>query len=148
MMEVRMCYRAATLIGFSALLPVASPAFAAPAPAKELHATLTALAEVPGPGKKGATGTAVVTLFPPRRVCYVVKVRKLANANAAHIHEGAVGKSGPPVITLNKPDTQFEGCTVASHGLMYRLANSPKKFYVNVHSQDFPNGAIRGQLHR
>jgi hypothetical protein len=145
-MEVRMPNRAAPLIAFSALFLTTSPASASPA--RKLTAALTAGAEVPGPGKKGSSGKATVTLLPPRRICFVVTVRKLANATAAHIHEGAAGKSGPPVITLRKSDNKIEGCTIAPHGLMYQLANSPKKFYVNVHSSDFPDGAIRGQLHR
>jgi hypothetical protein len=47
--------------------------------------------------------------------------------------------------------------TVKQHRSCYRCAHTPHKikmiknnpsgYYVNVHNADFPNGAVRGQLH-
>jgi hypothetical protein len=134
-------------IAFAVLALVPSSALSAPAPSKRLYATLSGDAEVPGPGKKNASGSATIKLFAPQRLCYSIRYAKIPDATVAHIHEGARGKSGPPIVTLNKPDQQFEGCTKVSHALFYQLANSPRQFYVNVHSANFPAGAIRGQLH-
>jgi hypothetical protein len=30
--------------------------------------------------------------------------------------------------------------------LARRIANNPQRFYVNIHNEKFPDGAIRGQL--
>jgi LPXTG-motif cell wall-anchored protein len=34
----------------------------------------------------------------------------------------------------------------ADVALMTRIMQSPESFYVNVHTSDFPGGAVRGQL--
>jgi hypothetical protein len=66
--------------------------------------TMTGAAEVPGPGDPDGTGTATITLNPGKgEVCYELTVDKIATANAAHIHSGAVDKAGPPVLTLKAP---------------------------------------------
>src|ERR671918_2975808 len=66
--------------------------------------TLTGAAEVPGPGDTDGTGTATITLNPGKgEVCYELTVDKIATANAAHIHSGAVDKAGPPVVNLTPP---------------------------------------------
>jgi len=133
-----------------AVLGSVAPSGAGQRTTKEvLHAKLTAGAEVPGPGKKGATGSATIELRPPRIICYFVDYRNISDATAAHVHEGAAGASGPPVITMKHIERgKIEGCTPSTHAFMYRLWNFPRKFYVNIHSTAFPDGAVRGQLHR
>ena len=118
--------------------------------AQRLTANLTGAAEVPGPGKVNAAGSAVVRVNTvQRRVCYTVNFRNIPNATMAHIHSGARGVAGPPVVTLERAGPRaFEGCTRVSRSLARDLMNSPRRFYVNVHSQAFPDGAIRGQLRR
>ena len=148
-MEVELPAR--TWIVFSAaVLGSVTPSSGGDPTTKEvLHAKLTAGAEVPGPGKKGAAGSATIKLYPPRRICYFVDYRNIPDATAAHVHEGAAGKSGPPVITMRNIERgRIEGCTTGSHGFMFQLWNFPQKYYVNIHSPAFPDGAVRGQLRR
>ena len=118
--------------------------------AQRLSANLTAAAEVPGPGKANASGSAVVRVNTvQRRVCYTVDFRNIPNATMAHIHAGARGVAGPPVVTLARAGPRvFQGCARVSRQLARDLMDRPRRFYVNVHSAAFPDGAIRGQLRR
>ncbi len=110
--------------------------------------TLTGAAEVPGPGDPDGTGTAKITLNPGKnQVCYELMVDKIAPANAAHIHSGAVDKSGPPVVTLTPPaNGSSKECAPLDQEKIMDIIKNPGNYYVNVHNAEFPNGALRGQL--
>jgi hypothetical protein len=110
--------------------------------------TLTGAAEVPGPGDPDGTGTASVTLNHGQgEVCYELAVDKIAAANAAHIHEGAVDKAGPPIANLTPPTNgTSKGCVALDKEKIKLIIQNPENFYVNVHNAEFPDGAVRGQL--
>jgi hypothetical protein len=137
------------ILAIAAVVAATAPAVAK-APGRPLFASLRGALEVPGPGKLDARGNAVVRVTPGRtRVCYTVSYRNIPAATMAHIHSGAAGVAGPPVLTLRAPNNGLsEGCATVSRALARDLVDHPGRFYVNVHSQAFPNGAIRGQLHR
>ena len=82
------------------------------------------------------------------QVCYEVKnVTGLPEVTAAHIHYGRAGTNGPPVFTLVKSnDGRWQGCRDGAEWTENRLQGNPQDFYVNLHTAEFPNGAIRGQL--
>jgi hypothetical protein len=83
------------------------------------------------------------------RACYDVRYRNLPRATMAHVHRGAAGIAGPPVITLRMAGPgRFQGCSRISRALARDLIRAPSRYYVNVHSAAFPDGATRGQLHR
>ena len=113
-----------------------------------LSASLTGAAEVPGPGDTNASGSATVTVEPGKgQVCYELTVSGLTDVTAAHIHEGAEGKEGPPVVVLDAPeDGSAKGCREATKEVIAALLEHPTDYYVNVHDKAHPNGAIRGQL--
>ena len=71
-------------------------------------------------------------------------------ALAAHIHKGKRQENGPIVVPLSQPATgdpgASSGCTMAAADLAQDIQRHPKRYYVNVHTADFPNGAARGQL--
>ncbi len=118
--------------------------------ATRLTATLTGAAEVPQQGDPDGTGTAAVNLDVTKgEVCYEVSVQKINRPVGMHIHEGEAGKSGRVVVSLTTPtgtDTTTTGCTEADGALIGRIAANPNSFYVNVHSDKYPDGAVRWQL--
>ncbi len=123
-----------------ALLP-AVPALAGGRP---LSAELTGAAEVPGPGDPDGSGFATVTLNQGLgEVCWDVTFSDIADPFAAHIHVGAADAFGPVVVTL----TPGSGCVDGvDPGLIKAIRQNPSGYYVNVHTPEFPPGAIRGQL--
>lgn len=116
-----------------------------------LRAKLTGEAEVPGPGDPDGRGLAWIGLFPDAgRVCWrIVAADITLPATAAHIHDGAADVAGPVVVTLGGPGENgiSQGCTTADAALINDIRAHPEEYYVNVHTTDYPSGAIRGQLH-
>ncbi|WP_115789282.1 CHRD domain-containing protein [Arthrobacter silvisoli] len=83
-------------------------------------------------------------------LCYTLTARNLSlPALAAHIHLAPRGVAGPVVVPLTVGSgttwTQ-EACTTADPALLAAIVASPRSYYVNVHTPNFPGGEIRGQL--
>ena len=114
------------------------------------HANLTGANEVP-PADPNGTGTAAVNVASAlNTLCTDLEVRDIGAVTAAHIHRGAAGVNGPPVVTLSPPDddNDSDDCDVVADAVLDEIVANPAGFYVNVHTADYPNGAIRGQLMR
>lgn len=94
------------------------------------------------------SGTATVTIDPASgKVCYTLEVKNIDPALAAHIHKGAAGAGGPPVVPLDAPaNGKSQGCTSVSPDVAASIVADPAGYYVNVHTKPFMGGAIRGQL--
>ncbi|HZC84088.1 MAG TPA: CHRD domain-containing protein [Rubrobacter sp.] len=111
---------------------------------------LTGAAEVPGPGDPEGSGTATITVNPGQEeVCWTIEAEGIQlPATGAHIHEGAVGEAGDVVVPLTPPDESgfSSGCAEVSREVALDILKNPENYYINVHTTDFPNGAIRGQL--
>jgi hypothetical protein len=110
---------------------------------------LTGAAEGPGLGDPDGSGRAELRIDAHAgRFCYVLTVADIAPARLAHIHKSPVGEAGGPiVVSLEAPtDGSSEGCTPISPELAQALLQTPADYYVNVHNQDYPGGAVRGQL--
>jgi len=117
---------------------------------KKLNATLIGAAEVPGPGDVDGAGTATLRLrLGQGQICHTLSVMNITlPATAAHIHVGAAGVAGADVVTLVTPDADgnVSGCVAVSRALVKQILMNPAGYYVNVHTSDFPDGAVRGQL--
>jgi hypothetical protein len=117
--------------------------------------TLTGEAEVtkegvPNQGDLDGEGTATITLNQGLgEVCFEISVSDITlPAIGAHIHVGASTTTGGIVVGLTPPDATGEssGCVSADPELIKAIRQNPEGYYVNVHTTDFPSGALRGQL--
>ncbi len=156
---------------FIVSLIVLFTAFAAVCPAEygyikgppELSATLSGADIVP-PLKTNASGKAAFTLNKEQTLLfYTITVSNIENVTAAHIHIGKKGQDGPPIafikITANKKGrvngvlaegsigaqdlmTSFKGRSIQD--LYQEMINGGT--YVNVHTEKYPDGEIRGQI--
>lgn len=65
-----------------------------------------------------------------------------------HIHKGAAGVNGPVVVNFTPLlSTGNVGCVpVEDRHLLNDIRKHPAQYYINVHTELFPGGAIRGQL--
>ena len=109
---------------------------------------LTGNAETPA-GDPVATGTGEFHLRGGQgQVCYQLAAKNLAPAVAAHIHRGAAGAAGPVVVPLTTPgaDGASRGCATAARSIVAAILAAPANYYANIHTAEFPGGAIRGQL--
>ena len=84
------------------------------------------------------------------QICHGIVVRDIDDPVAAHIHRGGPSTNGPVVVTLTHPTAGDPGassnCVDIDDALASQILKQPNRFYVNVHTGPFPNGAIRGQL--
>ncbi len=132
---------------------------------------LNALNEVPPLTALNAFGSATITVNPARNATGAVTGATVnftvayyfptaITVRGLHIHEGPAGMNAAVVIdtglsaTNNIVNPLGRGIysqtvaltTPATIGPMMRLLVNPAGFYVNLHTNDHPGGAIRGQL--
>jgi CHRD domain len=105
-----------------------------------------------GAGDPDGFGSASVTVD-GNQLCVGITVANIATPMAAHIHKGRKFENGPVVVPLPHPSSgdpgASSGCVpVTDAALLADIQAHPKAYYVNVHTEDFPGGAVRGQLKR
>lgn len=115
------------------------------------HVLMSGPQEVPGPGDADGQGEAWLWIdSASNTVCWSMVTAGIAiPASAAHIHVGAEGESGGVVVPLSAPgaDGAASGCNnEAEGGVIDAILANPSGYYVNVHTNEHPDGAIRGQL--
>jgi hypothetical protein len=110
----------------------------------EVNVTLSGANEVP-PVTTSASGKGTITIANDGAVSGSVTASGVA-ATMAHIHMGAEGKNGRPIITLQKKGDTYEVPAGAKLSAEQMQAFKAGDLYINVHSDAHPSGEIRGQL--
>ncbi len=111
---------------------------------------MTGKQEIPGPGAANGLGAAFAVINADKgQLCFGIGAEGITlPAAAAHIHKADAGKAGPVVIPLAAPDANgiASGCVAVDKTLASDVLKNPQGYYFNVHTSDFPNGALRGQI--
>ena len=84
------------------------------------------------------------------RVCWDLNdLEGLGPITGAHIHRGGPGVDGPVVLPLKQAtEGGWRGCSNDTGWVQRAFDEGLSNYYVNVHTAEYPNGAIRGQLQR
>jgi len=119
---------------------------------------MTGQQEVP-PVDTQAVGEAILTQDLPlnQTMHYYVNVTGIQGVTQGHIHSGAEGENGPIVVSFDSPQNeviQYSNFTASNlegpmegktmQDLIAAMKNGST--YINVHTEQNPNGEIRGQL--
>jgi hypothetical protein len=129
-----------TLIASAALAASVGSAFAV-----DLKLTLTGAEETP-PVTTTASGTGAISIAADKSVSGTIKTKGI-EGTVAHIHVGAPGQSGPPIITLTKGADGVWSVPAGSKLTDEQYASfKAGNLYVNVHSAEHKPGEIRAQL--
>jgi CHRD domain len=101
-------------------------------------------------GDPDGVGSATV-LFADTTLCFGLTVNNIDTPVAAHIHQQRAGLNGPIVVPFTAPVSgdpgESSGCIPdIDPDLVEEIRTHPGEFYVNVHTEKFRAGAIRGQL--
>lgn len=107
--------------------------------------SLKGSAQVP-PINTSASGTGLLTVMLDRSVSGSIKIAGFV-PTGAHIHEAAIGKNGPAIISLvqSGSDTFLIPEATRLTASQYKSYQAGS-LYVNVHSTAYPNGEVRAQL--
>jgi len=124
---------------------VVAMAFAVTTFAADVKVKLKGAEEVP-PVSSTATGSGTIKINKDMTVSGSVTTKGIEGV-AAHIHSGAAGKNGPPVIPLEQTSAGVWSVPAGSKltDEQYKMFKAGE-LYVNVHSAAHQSGEIRGQL--
>ena len=129
-----------------ALLAATALAFGgASALAKDVKGNLSGAEETP-PVMTSASASGSIKVSEDGAVSGSIKTAGI-DGIAAHIHVGAPGQAGPPIITLDKGADGLWSVPAGSKFTAEQLASfKAGNLYVNVHSAEHKPGEIRAQL--
>ena len=101
-------------------------------------------------GDPDGTGSALITInLGQEQICWHTTVSGIVlPASASHIHKNVVDWQGGIYVFLTPPGVSGEvsGCRTEDRAKLKHIMQFPDSFYVNVHTSEFPTGAVRGQL--
>jgi hypothetical protein len=110
---------------------------------KTIQAALDGPSVLSGGDANGSGDFSAVINDESNSLCYSLSANNIGAAGVAHIHEGAAGAPGRPVIDLA---VTSGSCISVNHGLLEDIKNNPSDYYVDVVHASTDTDAIRGQL--
>lgn len=98
-------------------------------------------------GDIDGSGTAMLDIDPDTgRVCYQLTIADTGAVTVAHIHDGDLGQDGPIVVDFDVPTNGLSSCVSVDAAVTTAIVAAPGAFYVNVHTAEYPKGAVRAQV--
>jgi CHRD domain len=131
---------------------------------ESFSASLSGKEEVPPTGSSATGWAKFLTDVNGTQVSYWVNMTGLNQITGTHIHNGSAGQNGDIVVTLSQQESAMDGDNVTlslKGNITIDKLEGPLKgkelsefvslmsdgnVYVNVHTDEFKNGAIRGQI--
>jgi hypothetical protein len=132
------------IVAGSIVAGLAMPLAAAQAAPVKLGAVLNGANEPAGGDADGTGSFSVEIDADAGDFCYTVTSARIGAPTMAHVHTGAAGANGPPVITIDAKGN--DECLAVEPDVLKPIVATPEAYYVNIHNAEFPGGAIRGQL--
>jgi CHRD domain len=142
--------RVATLLGlvFGMLVSLAPAGLADTA--EQFTVPISGAQVVPGPGDPDGGGGVFVTLGRNTGTfCFFADTANIATPlTSVHLHRGLRGEVGQVIADLYGPsnDPDVSGCYNLGRDLVRDIGKYRAHFYIDIHNQEFPDGALRGQL--
>ena len=103
---------------------------------------------MPGPGDHNGSGMGRFHFYPMKnKICYRVTVSGIQTATKAHLHMGDE-EGGMVKLNLLPPRNSARECARGlGERFIKRIARNSSSYYVDVYNNEYPDGAVRGQLH-
>ncbi|WP_345483293.1 CHRD domain-containing protein, partial [Actinopolymorpha pittospori] len=105
---------------------------------------------VPGPGDPdGAGGVFVALGTKTGTFCFFIDTANISTPlTAVHLHRGVRGQVGEVVVDLYGPSTDpdVSGCLDLGREQARDIRQDRGNYYIDMHSEEFPDGALRAQL--
>lgn len=111
-----------------------------------LTASLKGANETAGGSQEGSGAFKVEADGETGDFCYTLSAAKIGTPTMAHLHSGAAGSDGDVVVPLAVTGGDSDECIAMEPAKLKPILADPASFYINVHTAEFPKGAIRGQL--
>jgi len=111
--------------------------------------------EVPGPGAGDPNGFGAASFtIKGSQICgtFNLTTNPASTVVGTHIHQAAVGVDGPIVVSFTPPTIDQKICVTCPSSacsdstILSQITSNPGGFYANIHTQAFPDGAVRAQL--
>jgi hypothetical protein len=99
-------------------------------------------------GDPDGTGFATILVDSKDGVaCFDVDVENVATPITGRIQSGSAGAIGPPVVFLfENREPPVRECVTADRKTVREIGRDPESYYLNIVNDEFPIGAVRGQL--
>ena len=101
----------------------------------------------PDAGDTDGRGMAILHVRGNNELCLTLVVSNTAPITSAHLHGGPAGVAGPVVAAFEEPTGRPSApCLTVPDQLIDEIRSDPGRYYVDVHTTEHPDGALRGQL--
>jgi hypothetical protein len=102
-------------------------------------------------GDPDGVGRIMIETYPASgKICFVLKTSGITDPQNITIYQGRIGSNGDPAVVLPLILTQGvgSGCLQIDYDLLKDIRKNPFNYYINITTNQYPDGAIRGQLSR
>jgi hypothetical protein len=147
MFRTRSSRRLLAALGGAAMLAGAGTTAPALAATTDFHAVLNG-DNIGAPADADGWGRAKISInTTTNQLCTDLEVRSIGSVTSVNVYRGAAGAQGEPISRIERPDDNDSwDCKPIGDALAREIESNPSDFYVEVRTEEFPNGAIRGQL--